>query len=888
MFLWKKLSLLLPWTRRAREVSLEEELRSHIELAANDALNEGSTAEQAMFAGRRHLGSVLRIQEDARSVWGFLAWDQLQRDCAYSMRTLRHARSFTIVAILSLGIGIGSATAIFSLVNTVLLKPLSYRQPNQLVNIREVVAGLAATYPTLPVNYQHFLFWREHARSFESLAAVQGGMMDLTGVDPIKVGIAEVSANLFSLLGVQPQSGRSFLAEEGRKGSGQVVIITDSLWSRRFGRAPDLVGKTVMVDYAPYTVVGILPPAFRFPRNDDLGPLIGLAKNTEMFMPLTGSYSDGWGGDYDYAIFGRLHANTSMEQAIAELNMVEHQIDVEHHLGEDLRAVGKRLQDVIATPIRTPLYVLLSAVLLLLLIVCANLANLSLARSSARSREFSIRTALGAGRARLIQQLLVETLLLGFAGGALGLALAIIIIHAFVANVSLQIPRLDEVQVDGSVFVFSLLVSIGCGLLSGLLPALRLTKVDSQEALRAGSHTIAGYRQTLRVREILIGCEVAISVVLLFGAGLMTTSLVRLLSTDKGFTAEQAVTVDMSLPDIHYKTQQDYTRFWDRALVALRSITGVQSAAYTSKPPLTGESMVNGIVLDGADSEALDPVSRTGIEINVRYVSPDYFTTLGIPLLQGRLLEPADRGHGVAVVSARLAAKLWPGRKPLQKGFSTGSFAGRVEVAGVVKDVHATTLDREPTLVVYLPYWNRGLGYGSLVIRTARDPATLIPVIRKHIQDLDPSLPVPETRTIAALVSDSLSRRYFQVRIASAFACAALMLALIGIYGVVAYTMAQRRTEIAVRLALGAGLADVFRLLLGRGLLPVVIGLVVGLFGAVASAQLIRSLLFEVKFNDPLTLLSVVLLLLSSALCACVLPARRAVGINPSSLLRYE
>lgn len=514
-----------------------------------------------------------------------------------------------VVSILSLGVGIGSATAIFSLLNTVLLKPLSYRQPDQLVDIREVVAPLFATYPSLPVNYQHFLFWREHAHSFESLAAVQGGVADLTGNEPIKVGGADVSTNLFSLLGVQPQIGRSFLPEEGRKGHGQVVIITDSLWSRRFGRNPDLLGKTITVNYLPYTVIGILPPGFRCPKNDELGPLTTLAKNTELFTPLTGSYSNGWGGDYDYTVLGRLNQNVSMQQALAELDMLEHQIDAEHHLGEGLRVISMRLQDVIATPVRTPLYVLMAAVLLLLLMVCVNLANVVLARSSVRFREFSIRTALGAGRTRLIRQVLLETCILGLAGGALGLALALLAIHAFTANVSVQIPRLDEVQVDTRVFVFSLFVSIACGLLSGLLPALRMANIDSQESLRAGSHTVAGNRESLRIREILIGCEVAISVVLLFGAGLMTTSLARLLMTDKGFTAEQAVAVDVSLPYTHYKQPQDYLRFWDRALEGLRSAPGVQSAAFISKLPLTGESMVNDVVLDGADQAVLDPVS---------------------------------------------------------------------------------------------------------------------------------------------------------------------------------------------------------------------------------------------------------------------------------------
>lgn len=887
MLFLEKLALLLSGKRRSRESSFEEELRSHLEMAEEEAVKNGATAEEAAFTAKRDLGSLLRIQETARSVWGFATWEQLTRDCIYSLRILGRAPSFTFGAVLSLGIGIGAATAIFSLLNTILLKPLSYRRPGQLVLVREVVAPLAGTYPSMPVNYQHFLFWREHTHSFESLAAIESGIDDLTDRDPIKVGSAYVSTNLFSMLGVQPQFGRSFLPEEGQKGRAHVVLISDAFWSSRFGRAPDLVGKSITIDYVPYMVIGVLPASFRFPKNDELGPLVSLNKDTALFMPLTGSYSNGWGGDYDYAVLGRVKSDISVRQATAELDMLEHQIDTDHHLSEGLTVLCSRLQDVMVTPVRTPLYVLMSAVMLLLLMVCVNLANLVLARSSVRFREFSIRAALGAGQARLIRQVLVETCTLGIAGGVMGLGLAALALHAFVSSTSLAIPRLDEVRIEGHVFLFSLLVSLACGLVAGLAPAIRIARIDSQESLRAGSHAVAGNRESLRIREILIAAEVAMSVVLLFGAGLMTSSLARLLSIDKGFTAEQALAVTVDLPYVHYRTSEDDLRFWDRSLQELRTIPGIESAAFASKLPLTGESMVNDVVLEGTDSSALDPALRTEIMINVRYVSPEYFNTLGIPLIKGRAIEPADRHRAVAVISERLASKLWAGQNPLGKKLSTGADVGKVEVVGVVKDVHATTLDSEPTLMLYVPYWHNGFGSGTLVLRVAGG-VNAIPAIRKRLHSVDPSLPPPNITTIASLVSDSLSRRYFQVRLAAAFACAAVALALIGIYGVVVYHVAMRRTEVAVRLALGASRMDVFQLLFQSGFRPLSIGLAIGVTTAIGSGQLIRGMLFHVRAYDPLTMLLVVALLAAAAFLACVAPLRRATRTDPAIALRYE
>lgn len=887
MFLQKILHM-LPWKRRSREESLKEELQSHMEMAAQDAVEQGATPEEARFAGRRDLGSPSLIKEDAQSVWRFNWIDQISRDCRHSFRLLRRSPSFTLTAILSLALGVGSATAIYSVLDTVVLKPLAYREPQRLLALREFIAPLAGVYPSLPANYQHYRFWRENARAFESVAALQGGSVILSGGNPVKTGNATVSFNIFSVLDVKPQLGRAFLPEEETKGRNHVAIITDSLWSRRFGRSSETLGQPVLIDDVAYTIVGVLPPEFRFPVNDELGPLAGLSKQTEIFVPLTGGNSNDWGGDYDFSVVGRLRSNATMASATAELNVLEHQIDSEHHLSEGLRIVTSPLQDLMAASVRSPLYILMAAVLLLVLIVCSNLANLVFSRFSARERELSIRVALGAGKAGLLRQMLVETALLALAGGFLGLVAAGLALQILSSSATIPVPRLDEVRLDYRVFLFSLALSCACGLFCGLLPALRVVRSEARRLRNAAGHTLSGSRESLRVRQVLIAAQVSLCVVLLFGAGLLMTSLKHMLATDKGFDAEQALAVRIELPETRYRTGQQILSFWDRALDAIRAVPGVRSTAFASKLPLTGESMVNDVVLDGADRSALDPATKGSVMVNVRFVSPDYFASMGTPMVEGRVIEPSDRNRHVVVVSTRLAAKLWPNANPLGKQFSTGSALGKVEVIGTVKDIHATTLDREPTLIIYAPYSLRPLNSGSLIVRTSVYPASMLSTLRERVRAIDPSLAVPETVTLRQIVDASLYLRYAQVQMASAFGCAALGLALIGIYGVVAYQVTTRRSEVALRMALGGNRSDIFALLIRAGFRPVLAGLGVGLIVAFASARWLNSVLFEVKANDPITMATVVAILGATAFLACVIPSMRAARTDPAAVLRYE
>ena len=882
MYWLRRLLLLLPGRRRARARELEQELEANLALALEDAAESGIPERIA----RRDFGNLARAREEARAVW-FPGWDALTQDVRFALRTLSRAPAFTLVAILSLALGAGAATALFSLVNTIVLKPLSYREPGKLVLIREIVAPLAHIYPTMPVNIQHFRFWRDQARSFDSLAAVTSGTLTLlSGGEPETVGAAWVSANLFDLLGAQPQRGRTLLAEEGTPGKNPVVIITDGLWRRRFGASPSIIGQTIRTGGAPCVIVGVLPPSFHFPKKDDLGPLTRLAERTEIFLPIQ-SVNPGWGGDYDYIVFGRLHSGVTEAQSTAELNLLESRIEAEHKFNNGLRVQLRPLHDVISSPVRTSLAVLLTAVLVLLLIVCVNLANLLLARGSARAREFSLRIALGADRGRLLFSALVETMLLSAAGGVLGVIAAQAALGAFVRTAPVDLPRIDEVRIDGTVLAFSFAVSVLCGLLFGILPALRLSQTDPQTALRSESHAISGSRHGLRLREWLVGAEVSLSTLLLVLAGLLVSSLWHVLRVDRGFSGGRTLDVHLSLPS-RYGNTKSRAAFFDRAADRLRALPGVRAVAAANKVPLTGESNVNSVRLEDADSGALDPATRQLVMVNVRFVSNDYFQALGIPLLRGRAIGSADRDRNVAVVSERLAAKLWPGQNPFGKIVSSGSGVNRAEVVGVVADVHSTQLERDPTLMIYVPFWKSAYQVSDLVVRSSADPSTLMESVRRALQSIDAGLPAPLMRTMEEIVAESVAQRRFQMRIALAFGVSALLLAALGIYGVVAYGASLRRRELGIRMALGARPGEVRGLVLWQGLRPVAIGLVTGLLVALAAGRVIRSLLFGISPFDGFILGAVALALASIATLACLLPAHSAASLDPFRVLRDE
>jgi putative ABC transport system permease protein len=799
-------------------------------------------------------------------------------DLRYNFRTLLRERGFATMAVLSLAVGIGANTAIFSVVNGVLLRPLPYRDPGQLFTIREVVPKLAHLYPSLPVNFSHYYEWRQRCTAFESIAIMLFSAPNLTGAgEPELLEGARVSASVFRVLGVSPQLGRGFLDEEDPEGHNQVAIISDSLWRRRFSSDPSVIGRKIALDGHPHVVVGVLPPGFQFPERE------GLGSKTEIFQPLGYSKDDfeEITGDYNWAAIARLRPGVSPAKALAELNVIQAEISSRIPEKMDLHARMSPLHEDIVGQSRRGLLVLLGAVGAVLLILCVNLANLSLARAAGRARESAIRTALGAGRAQLVRQALTESLMLALAGGALGIALAAWGVRLLVGAAPLDLPCLTEVALDWRVLGFALLTSIVSGVVFGILPALRSAGAHPQEALKSGNYTNTEGRRGVALRSLLVGVEAALSAVLLITAALLIGSFVRLMHVDKGFDIERVLAVRVKMPSAKYTEEPQQTAFFDRLLEKTRHLPGVQSAGLVSALPLQGETWMD---LAAAEGDQRPLFERP--MVNVRFVSPDYFKTLRIPFRDGRPFDESQRNRKVVIVSQGTARRLWPGRDPMGRRLQHNEKLE--EVVGVTADVRSTSLDKDPVLMIYVPYWQRPRLSASLLVRTAMDPRGVAAGVREAIRQLDADVPVPEMQTLREVMSDSVAQRRFQMTLVMLFAAAALALAGFGIYGVVSYSVARRRTEMGIRLALGARPADLQRMVLWQGIRPVVAGLAVGIAGALAAGRILSSLLFQVNARDPLTMGAVALVLLAVAVAAAVAPARRATRVDPMRALRFE
>jgi len=776
-------------------------------------------------------------------------------------------------------------------VNSVLLRPLAFRQPQRLCLIREIVPQITKFYPSLPANLPNFRIWQKQVQSFDQIAIAKGASMDFTGHgQAVQIPGAIASANLFDTLGVNVALGRNFRAEEDQPGHDHVIILTDSFWRSEFNADPSIVGKAITLNGAPCEIIGVLPASFHFPHNDQLGPLTSFSPHIDFFKPLgldPTKFSPL--GEFDYAAIARLKLGVSVSQALAEINVVQARIAKDAKQGVDLRAELIPLNVQVVGSAREGLFLLLAAVGAVLLIVCVNIANLLLARIPGRMREAAIRTALGATRARLVRQMLTESLLLGAFGGALGMALANFGVQAIVQAAPPGIPRLDEVAMDSRVVWFAIVISVFTAVLFGILPAWRVAHVAPQEALKSGSTSATESRRTRSLRSSLIGLEVGLSTILLIFAGLLTSSLVHLVNVNVGFQAENILATDIQLPPRTYYQPVARQNFYDTAVAGIRAIPGVVSAAWVSLLPLEGQNNVSQIWLPGAQQlSAATPLA------NFRVVSPGYFNTMSIPLIAGRDFTEADRHRRVLIVSQSLAQRFWPGRNPVGQTCIVGwSGHQRNEVIGVAGDIHAAGLDQPPMIIVYVPdefaSGNPGATpSASIVIRTATKPAGAATAVRNVIRNIDPDVPITALRPMSKVVAQSVDTRRFQMFLALLFAACALCLAALGIFGVVAYSVEQRHHELGIRLALGAQIADLCKMVLRQGMIPVAAGLVAGIAVSLLLGRLIASLLFGVGALDLLTFGCVAFVVLAVALAACYIPARRAMRVDPMVALRHE
>ncbi len=807
-------------------------------------------------------------------------------DLRFAGRMLRKDWGFYGIAIATLALGIGANTAIFSVVDGVILRPLAYRESQRLVVIHEMVPKFANLTPLIPVNAMHFLEWRKTARSFSEMALIGGTTFNLTGSgEPERIAAARVSPSLFPMLGIQARLGRTFLNEEDQAGRDRVVVLNEELWKRHFDADPNVIGRKIMLSGNPYEVIGVLPSGFHFPKLNQLFAMTVAEERPQLWKPfgLRDEEKDDM-GDFNFSCIARLGPGVSSSQALSELNVIQGIIAGRLSEKVELRAALVPLQQQITGRARTGLQLMLAAVGAVLLIGCVNIANLLLARATTRRREMAIRSAIGASSGRLARQMLVESLLLSGLGGLTGVMIAYAAIRVILASAPVDLPRLDEIHLDARVLLFTMGISIVAGLLFGFFPAWRFAQADPQDAMRSGARGATVGKGTGRLRSLLVTLEVGLSALCLVAGGLLLHSFFKLLDVNRGFETQRIVTVSLNLPNTRYPDREKRAAFLQSMLEHVQVLPGVTSAGVSNMLPLGGEGGNNLVAPEGSKV----PLMERSLA-DIRQVSPDYFRTLGIPLRTGRFFGEGDRSHNVALVSPLTAERLWPGQNPLGKRFRIGGDQSPLmEVIGIAGDVRGVSLNKNPSATVYVPYWQRAFNQISLAVKTAMEPLAASSAIRAAIRAVDPELPVPAFRTMDEIVAESVAQRRFQMTLVLLFGLTALLLASLGIYGVVSYSVAQRTNEMGIRMALGAPRAGIRSLVLRQSLPPVMLGLGVGVVASLALGRVLSSLLFGVGAGDPLTIFTVIALLSAVAIVAAYIPAHRATQVDPITALRYE
>lgn len=881
------------WRRKQQDDDLKRELQAHLELEEAEQRETGLGGDEARFAARRALGNRTHIQEDVRQLWGWTWLEALLTDLRVGVRRLKKSPGFALASILTLALGIGAGTAVFTVVNSVLLEPLAYRESDRLMVAWEHVRFLGGA-PVGP-NPRHVDLWARRATSVTGFASLSQGVRTVTpdGQASQIAGTVVSTPNLFDVLQVQARLGRTFAVGEGAQGRPKVAILTHAAWQNWFAGNPDVIGKTIRVEGVPSEVIGVLPPEFRFPNANALRafpsgqPKSGI-REPALFLPLEFNFAEmSWNGNFgNFVTLTRLANKVTAAGAEAELNAIQEQLLQELPAGSgdkrpgEFRASLRLMQDVIVGEARSGLWLLMASVGGLLLLACLNLANAQLGRALSGTRDTALRAALGAARLRLLSSTLAESLILAGTGGLFGVGLAAAGVAAFQRYSPVDLPRLSEVHLDGKVLLVSLLMTMAACLLAGLLPALRTLRTDPHSAMQQGSSRTHGSRSSHTARSWLIGLQVFGCTALLLVTGLFVRSLTYLLNQDKGFETAQVAVAELRLPSKYYQNANDRVALIDNLLDGLRRIPSVESAAYMSAMPLEGESWVEFV-------RRPDRPDQKGPMVNARWVSAGYFETTKQRLVAGRFFEERDRGHDVAILSQSEAAALWGREDPI--GGQVNLLGKTFPVIGVVADSKSASLKTDPVRMVYVPYTYRTPVNMLFVVRGRQQSAdTLVPAVRAAVQQRTPDLAVARIKTLDAQLSDSLARERFQTFVLSVFGAAALALAMVGIYSVLSYSVAARKQEIGVRMALGAQRTGIYRLTFDVATWPVLAGLLGGVIASVAGGRLVESSLFGAKAVDPALVAAVVLLFLTAAALAAWLPARRAASIDPMEALRPE
>lgn len=807
--------------------------------------------------------------------------DTLLQDLRYSLRMLTNKPGFTVIAILALALGIGANSAIFSVVNTVLLRPLPYANPEKLV--------LVWTYfgPDLPQNWvsgPELADMRERSTMIEDFAALTYPSVSLTGIgEPEQVQGAAVTANFFPTLGVQPSQGRSFTEEEDRPGGERVVILSHGFWERRFASNPGVINQTISLEGQNATIIGVMPQGFGILPPDAQSP-----RNIEMWVPMAADFRAQSRGNHGMRVIGRIKPEFTIEQAQEEMKQISAALDQEFYkFGFGINIVP--LHGHVVKTVRPMLWVLLGAVGFVLLIACANVANLLLARAVAREKEIAIRTALGAGRWRLIRQLLTESVVLATVSGAIGLLLAYLGLKALIAIAPDNVPRLNEMSIDARVLVFTIGVSMITGIIFGLVPAFQASKPDLNETLKEGGRGSTGGARGRRVRSILVVAEIAFALVLLTGAGLMIRSFIRLQEVKPGFKPENLLTMRLRLPQTKYADAAQLTPFYQQLIERVRALPGVRTVGTVSHLPLSGAYQSGTITVEQPSAS----VDNASFECDRRITSPDYFEAMGIEVMNGRPFNDHDAQSAlmVCIVDETFARRFWPNEDPLGKRVKIGGSQSTnpwLTIVGVVAHVKHYGLSAQGREFIYFPYTQAPARQMFLAVRTEGDPSNLIGSVRKEIAGMDPDQPIADIRNMEQIVYGSVAQPRFNMLMLGIFAVVALILAAVGVYGVMNYSVAQQTHEIGIRMALGAQQSHILSMVIQQGCLLVGIGVAIGLAGAFVITRFMSSMLYDVKAMDPATFGGVAVILALVALVASYIPARRATRVDPMIALRYE